>query len=82
MPARIRLYSPCRRPLHWPERTPTPSQMPHLECGLTRNNFDALDEGGGVLVFGASDTPSDGTECSARRKILAVASSFLLRVDG
>jgi hypothetical protein len=48
---------------------------------ITRNNFDALDAGfptprpvgcpGGVLVFGASDTPSDGTECSARRKARA-----------
>jgi hypothetical protein len=48
---------------------------------ITRNNFDALTEGsrdpapldalGGVLVFGASDTPSDGTECIARRKARA-----------
>jgi hypothetical protein len=30
-----------------------------------------LDALGGVLVFGASDTPSDGTECSARRKARA-----------
>jgi hypothetical protein len=30
-----------------------------------------LDALGGVLVFGASDMPSDGTECSARRKARA-----------
>jgi Cyclin M transmembrane N-terminal domain len=30
-----------------------------------------LDALGGVLVFGASDTPSDGTECSARRRARA-----------